>query len=85
LQTVLVVFVPQGIVALLWMLTGVSFTEMSSAHWLGAIAPVLPVISVIVWAMWHLHGGAGKLLRISSGRPMKSFGWQHPELFTKVK
>lgn len=85
LQTVLVVFVPQGIIALGWMLTGVSFTEMSSAHWLGVIAPVLPVLSVVAWAMWHLHGGTGKILRISSGRPMKSFGWQHPEMFAQVK
>lgn len=85
LQTVLVVFIPQGIITFIWVLTGVPVAEMATAHWLGAIAPALPVISVVVWALWHLHGGAGKLLHISSGRPMKGFGWQHPELFAKIK
>jgi hypothetical protein len=85
LQTALVVFVPQLIVAFAWMMTGVSFAEMSSSYWLGAVAPALPVVSVVVWATWHLYGGAGRIFRLSSGRSMRSFGWQHPELFTKVK
>lgn len=85
IQTALVVFLPQVLISLLWLLTGRPFSDMGSIYWLGVVAPILPVVAVVIWGMWHLHGGVGKMLRITAGRSMKGFGWQHPELFSKAK
>lgn len=84
-QTVLVAFGLQTIMTMLLIQFGVTSTEAAASPVLSVIAPILPVISVVLWSIWHLYGGIGRITRISSGRPMKSFGWQHPELFVKVK
>ena len=80
LQTFFVSFGFQALFSGVIMATGISYDDVSSAYWIGVIAPALPVISVVVWALWHLHGGTGRIFKLSPGRPMKSFGWQHPEL-----
>jgi len=85
LQTAIVVFAPQLVLYFVWLATGLPFTEMTSNYWLGVIAPALPVLSVVIWGIWHLYGGLGRILRITAGRPMRGFGWQHPELLTKLK
>lgn len=80
LQTIFVSFGFQALFSGVVMVAGISYNDVSSAYWIGVIAPALPVISVVVWALWHLYGGIGRIFRLSPGRPMKSFGWQHPEL-----
>jgi hypothetical protein len=85
LQTILVAFGLQALLSAALMAANVGYDDTAVLYWLGALAPALPVISVVLWALWHLHGGIGKILRLSSGRPMKSFGWQHPELSGTAK
>lgn len=85
LQTLLVAFGLQSIVSVALSVSGVDLIVVSSSVAVGAIAPALPVISVVLWGIWHLNGGAGRILHLSSGRPMKSFGWQHPELAGSAK
>lgn len=79
-QTILVAFGLQSILSMVLVSANVGSGDQTMAYWLGVLAPAMPVLSVVIWALWHLHGGLGKILRLSSGRPMKSFGWQHPEL-----
>lgn len=84
-QTLLVVFGIQAIVTFGWLGLGGTQESLTSSYWLGVAAPAFPVASVILWGLWHLKGGTGKIFRLSEGRPMKSFGWQHPELLTTGK
>lgn len=78
-QTIFVAFGIQALVNIAWALLALP-TDGAEAFWVSLVAPIFPVISVVLWGLWHLHGGLGRILRISSGRSMKSFGWQHPEL-----
>lgn len=79
IQTLLVAFGLRILFALVWTLFGGSEQTADQLVIIQLISPALAVISAVVWAMWHLQGGAGRILRISKGRPMKSFGLMHPE------
>lgn len=84
IQTLFVAFALRILIALAWSVFGGDVHSADQAAVVQIISPSLTVISAVLWAIWHLHGGTGKILRISNGRSMKSFGWANPG-FTKGK
>jgi hypothetical protein len=83
-QTVLVAFGLRFLISLAWTAFGGNPQDADQAAIVQIISPALTVASAVLWAVWHLNGGSGKILRISKGRSMKSFGWANPG-FTKNK